>query len=180
MKTLAKIFLFASALLAIPANAGDQDEPASDPPAKTEFSKRQWLPLKQCEKVSTGYFTRVKYADTTHCFLQIDGKIIINRMCHIYISQQLRTWNMDVGEIWIAEVWMKYRYENNVSEKLRNSLYASFEKRGRPLDWGRIANYGRVEGADDRQNRKERTCWSNKRFRMCFSEPYLICERNPQ
>jgi hypothetical protein len=66
-----------------------------------------------------------------------------------------------------ATVWMKYRYLDNVSEELRNSLYASFKKRGRLL------NYGRVKAAND--NRQEHICLGNKRFRMCFSQPYLIC-----
>jgi hypothetical protein len=30
--------------------------------------------------------TYAKYADTAHCFLRINGKVIINRTCHIGIS----------------------------------------------------------------------------------------------
>src|SRR5262249_45151039 len=36
--------------------------------------------------------TYAKYADTAHCFLRIDGKVIINRTCHIGVSGDTREW----------------------------------------------------------------------------------------
>ena len=114
------------------------------------------------------YPTYVKYADTVHCFLRLDGKIIINGMCHVDISQQLRTWNMEVPGLGVADVWMKNYYSNNISDKLRRSLYASFEKNGKSF------NYGRVNPAHN--NRQKHICLQNKRFRMCLSEPYLVCD----
>jgi hypothetical protein len=130
----------------------------------------QRLPLKQCLKVKlptnrhAADPTYVKYADTTHCFLRIDGKTIINRMCHVNISQQVRVWEIDK----IANLVMRYRYCDNVPDELRHSLYASFQRNGKWL------NYGRVKAADN--NRQEHICFGNKRFRMCFSQPYLICD----
>jgi hypothetical protein len=41
--------------------------------------------------------TYAKYADTAHCFLRIDGKVIINRTCHIGISGDTREWAMVWG-----------------------------------------------------------------------------------
>jgi len=46
------------------------------------------LATDQCVEVeikhmAVGEPTYAKYADTAHCFLQIDGKIIIDRMCNI-------------------------------------------------------------------------------------------------
>ena len=51
--------------------------------------------------------------------LRIDGKIVIHRMCHVDISQQLRAWKMELADGWRADVWMKYRYCYNVSEEAR-------------------------------------------------------------
>ena len=164
--------ILAALLAAILAAAEARSE--EQPPMETEVPqpKKQWLPLKQCLEVkvdsAVGSPTYVKYTDTVHCFLRVDGKFIINRMCHVDISQQLREWRMEVADDWVADVWMKYRYLDNVSEELRNSLYASFKKRGRLL------NYGRVKAAND--NRQEHICLGNKRFRLCFSQPYLICD----
>jgi hypothetical protein len=119
-----------------------------DPPPK-------WLPLEQCEKAN-----QEKYADTAHCFLRVDGKVIINRMCRIAFSQQLRAFNMEEGGGWNADVWMKWYYcRRKISDTLRYSLYAAFEKGAR--------YYGKVVGSG--------LCFANKRFRMCFSPPYLIC-----
>ena len=39
--------------------------------------------------------TYAKYADTAHCFLRVDGKVIINRTCHIGISGDTREWAMN-------------------------------------------------------------------------------------
>jgi hypothetical protein len=93
----------------------------------------QRLPLKQCLKIelpkdrNAMQPTYVKYADTTHCFLRIDGKTIINRMCHVNISQQVRVWDIDK----IANLVMGYRYCDDVSDELRNSLYASCQRNGK-------------------------------------------------
>jgi hypothetical protein len=130
-------------------------------PVKPEFyqPKKQRLPLKQCEKLP---LTHEKYADTAHCFLRIDGKVVINRTCHIYISPQLREWTMKG----VATVLMRdYFIKDDPSKRL---YYADFERHGRSLD------YGRVEV--DRRNRPERICFGNKRFRWCVSQPYLICD----
>jgi hypothetical protein len=96
--------------------------------------------------------TYAKYADTAHCFLRIDGKVIINRTCHIDISPQTREWTMNG----VAEVSMKCESDR--------PFYARFQRHGRWL------NYGRVEA--DGRNRQEHICWGNKRFRMCVSQPY--------
>jgi hypothetical protein len=47
------------------------------------------LAAEQCIKIAK------KYADTAHCFLRIDGKVIINRTCRIGISGDLRNFDMD-------------------------------------------------------------------------------------
>jgi hypothetical protein len=136
-----------------PSDARDMLGGDRDPPPK-------WLPLEQCEKAS-----QEKYADTAHCYLRIDGKVIINRMCRIAFSQQLRAFNMEVGGGWNADVWMKWYYcRRKISDTLRYSLYAAFEKGAR--------YYGKVELVS---RGPEPICFANKRFRMCFSQPYLIC-----
>jgi len=155
------------------AAAEARSEEQSPVEAEVLQPKKQWVPLKQCLKVNIdpgmAFPTYVKYADTVHCFLRIDGKIIINRMCHVDISQQLREWTMEVPDLGVADVWMKYYYSNDdISDKLRRSFYAFFEKNGKSL------NYGRVNPAQN--NRQEHICLQNKRFRMCFSQPYLICD----
>src|SRR5499427_10493380 len=49
--------------------------------------------------------TYAKYADTAHCFLRIDGKVIINRTCHIGVSGDTREWAMNgVAEVYAATV----------------------------------------------------------------------------
>jgi hypothetical protein len=101
--------------------------------------------------------TYAKYADTAHCFLRIDGKVIINRTCHIGISGDTREWTMNG----VAEVSMNY----DLSDR---PFYARFQRHGRWLNYGRVF--------PSLQNRQEHICWGNKRFRMCFSQPYLICE----
>ena len=87
-------------------------------------------------------------------------------MCRIAFSQQLRAFNMEVGGGWNADVWMKWRYcRRKISDTLRYSLYAAFEKGAR--------YYGKVELVS---RGPEPICFANKRFRMCFSQPYLICD----
>jgi hypothetical protein len=47
--------------------------------------------------------TYAKYADTAHCFLRIDGKVIINRTCRISISGDTAVYAMDgIAEAWRA------------------------------------------------------------------------------
>src|SRR5215471_13616983 len=46
--------------------------------------------------------TYAKYADTAHCFLRVDGKVIINRTCHIGIFGDTHEWAMNG----VAEVYM--------------------------------------------------------------------------
>jgi hypothetical protein len=60
----------------------------------------------------------------------------------------------------VAEVYMNH----DLSDR---PFYARFQRHGRWL------NYGRVETVDARE---EHICWGNKRFHMCFSQPYLICD----
>jgi len=103
--------------------------------------------------------TYAKYADTAHCFLRIDGKVIINRTCHIGVSGDTREWAMNG----VAEVYMNHE-NHDLSDR---PFYARFQRHGRWL------NYGRVETVDARE---EHICWGNKRFHMCFSQPYLICD----
>ena len=87
---------------------------------------------------------------------RIDGKVIINRTCHIGISGDTREWAMNG----VAEVYMNH----DLSDR---PFYARFQRHGRWL------NYGRVETVDALE---EHICWGNKRFHMCFSQPYLICD----
>jgi hypothetical protein len=122
-----------------------------------------------CKKVEPAPSTYIKYADTVHCFLRIDGKVIINRLCHVQISQQVREWGMYV-DTWRVTAWMRHYYDDNVSDKSRRQFYAGFED-----DDGRSLDYGRVE-PDLRRNRQEHICFTNKRLRMCFSAPLLICD----
>ena len=58
------------------------------------------LAAEQCQKTDP---IRVKYADTAHCFLRIDGKVIINRTCHYSISGDTRVWVMGS----VAAAWME-------------------------------------------------------------------------
>ena len=58
------------------------------------------LAAEECLKLRNGGF---KYGDTAHCFVRIDGQIIINRTCHIGISGDTRVWAMDG----LAEAWMR-------------------------------------------------------------------------
>ena len=110
------------------------------------------LAAEQCVKVPGA-----KYGDTAHCFLRIDGKVIIDGTCDIEISGDTRYWAMKG----MAEVYMNH-------ELLGRPFYAQrIQKRGKQI------SYGRVEVVDDRQ---EHICWGNKRFRMCFSQPYLACD----
>ena len=168
--------ILAALLTATPTLAAAEARNEEQPPGETEVPqpKKQWLPLNQCLKVNidppaVGSPTYVKYADTVQCFLRIDGKIIIDRMCHVDISQQLREWRMEVPDLGVADVWMKYYHSNDdISDKLRRSFYAFFEKNGKSL------NYGRVNPAHN--NRQEHICLGNRRFRMCVSQPYLICD----
>src|SRR5215469_14463643 len=94
-----------------------------------------------------------------HCALlpRIDGKVIINRTCHIGGSGDTREWAM----YGVAEVYMNHE-NHDLSDR---PFYARFQRHGRWL------NYGRVETVDARE---EYICWANKRFHMCFSQPYLI------
>jgi hypothetical protein len=41
------------------------------------------LAAEQCLKLENGRF---KYGDTAHCFLRIDGKVIVNRTCDYMAS----------------------------------------------------------------------------------------------
>jgi hypothetical protein len=80
--------ILAALLTAMSTLAAAEARSEEQPPVETEVpqSKKQWVPLKQCLKVNIepgmAFPTYVKYADTVHCFLRIDGNIIINRMCH--------------------------------------------------------------------------------------------------
>jgi hypothetical protein len=46
----------------------------------------------QCLKLKNVGF---KYGDTAHCFVRIDGQVIIDRTCHISISGDTHGWAMD-------------------------------------------------------------------------------------
>jgi hypothetical protein len=69
--------------------------------------------------------TYAKYADTAHCFLRIDGKVIINRTCHIGISGDTREWVMNG----VAEVYMNHE-NHDLSDR---PFYARFQRHGRWL-----------------------------------------------
>ena len=59
--------------------------------ATPTLAAEQCLEVKPDSNIPPGMEpTYAKYADTSHCFLRIDGKVVINRTCHIYISPQLR------------------------------------------------------------------------------------------
>ena len=133
---------------------------------KRPIQARPTLAAEQCLKVKPNLNidpamqpTYAKYADTAHCFLRIDGKVIINRTCHIGVSGDTREWAMNG----VAEVYMNHE-NHDLSDR---PFYARFQRHGRWL------NYGRVETVDARE---EHICWGNKRFHMCFSQPYLICD----
>src|SRR5262245_55306751 len=78
--------------------------------AAAEARSGERLPLNQCEKA-----VKLKYSDTTHCFLRIDDKTIINHMCNTDISMQLREFQMEVPGV-RANVWMKNRLRDGVPE----------------------------------------------------------------
>src|SRR5262249_19870942 len=105
--------------------------------------------------------TNENYANTAYCCLRMDGKVIINRTCHIGVSGDTREWAMNG----VAEVYMNHE-NHDLSDR---PFYARFQRHGRWL------NYGRVETVDARE---EHICWGNKRFHMCFSQPYLICDQD--
>ena len=67
--------------------------------------------------------TYAKYADTAHCFLRIDGKVIINRICHIGVSGDTREWAMNG----VAEVYMNHDLSHR-------PFYARFQRHGRWLN----------------------------------------------
>src|SRR5262249_58304152 len=67
--------------------------------------------------------TYTKYADTAHCFLRIDGKVIINRTCHIGVSGNTREWAMNG----VAEVYMNHE-NHDLSDR---PFYARFQRHGR-------------------------------------------------
>ena len=57
------------------------------------------LAAEQCVKVPGA-----KYGDTAHCFLRIDGQVIIDGTCDIEISGDTRYWAMKG----MAEVYMNH------------------------------------------------------------------------
>jgi hypothetical protein len=148
------------------------------------------LAAEQCVEVkedpnSAAPPTYAKYADTAHCFLRIDGKVIIDRTCHISISGDTHGWAMDG----VAQAHMEGflpgrpfygyfcrakkcsiqpRHEEPGGEPAKTEEELRKQNNGR--GW---VNYGRVECVDCRQ---EHICWGNKRFQMCFARPYLICD----
>ena len=69
--------------------------------------------------------TYAKYADAARCFLRINGKVIINRTCHIGVSGDTREWAMNG----VAEV-----YKNHENHDLSDRpFYARFQRHGRWL-----------------------------------------------
>ena len=129
------------------------------------------LAAEQCLKVKP---TQADYADTAHCFLQIDGKVIINRTCRYGISGDRRVFAI----IGVAEVWMEalrpgrpvYGYSCRAK---KCSTWPNDSVK--PSDPGSgLVNYGRVDGITGLT--EDELCWGNKRFRMCFSQPFGICD----
>ena len=127
------------------------------------------LAAQQCVEVQNE-----KYADTAHCFLRIDGKIIINRTCDINISGDLRAVRIGVrpssSEYFnLAAAVM----DAHLPDRPVYGYFCPSKKCGDPDEKGsKLLNYGRVFG----NSRPEHLCIGNKRFYMCISQPYLICD----
>ena len=127
------------------------------------------LAAQQCVEVQNE-----KYADTAHCFLRIDGKIIINRTCDINISGDLRAFRIGVRPssreyFNLAAAWMDAR----LPDRPVYGYFCPSKKCGDPDEKGsKLVNYGRVFG----NSRPGNLCVGNKRFYMCISQPYLICD----
>jgi hypothetical protein len=129
------------------------------------------LAAEQCLKLKNGGFD---YGDTAHCFVRIDGHVIINRTCHYGVSGDRRVWAIDG----VAEVWMEALrpdrplYGYSCQAKKCSTWPNDAVKPGDPGSG--LANYGRVDGIIGLT--EDKLCWGNKRFRLCFSPPYLICD----
>src|SRR5262249_25146065 len=67
--------------------------------------------------------TNTKSAHSAHCFLRSDGKVIINRPCHIGVSGDTREWAMNG----VAEVYMNHE-NHDLSDR---PFYARFQRHGR-------------------------------------------------
>jgi hypothetical protein len=121
----------------------------------------------------------IKYADAAHCFLRIDGKVVLDRICRISISGDLRAWSM----LGVAETSMEaelpdrpsYGYfcrTRKCSNDPRPGPPATTEEELRKRVGRGWVNYGPVKCVGDCHEE----CAGNKRFLMCFSKPYLICD----
>jgi hypothetical protein len=130
-----------------------------------------------------------KYGDTAHCYLQIDGKVIIDGTCRYGISGDGREYVMYGAAEARTPSPRDVRYAVAIAamnpelpDRPFYGYYCRVKKcAGGPEDKGsKFINYGRVEVVDFRHGRvvpvDSTMCNGNKRFLMCFSPPYLICD----
>src|SRR5262249_41533680 len=90
------------------------------------LTARPTLAAEQCLEVKPNLnidpLTQPPYAKSpapAHCFLGIDGKVVINRPCHIGISGDTREWATNG----VAEVYMNH----DLSDR---PFYARFQRHG--------------------------------------------------
>jgi hypothetical protein len=143
------------------------------------------LAAEQCLEIEPA---SAKYGDTAHCYLQVDGKVIIDGTCRYGISGDLRELVMygaaeartpSPGEAMHTVAIARMRSE--LPDRPSYGYFCRVKKcDGEPEDKSsKFVNYGRVEGVDFRHGRVvpiDSICSGNKRFLMCFSPPYLICD----
>ena len=120
--------------------------------------------------------------------MQVDGKVIIDGTCRYGISGDLRELVMygaaeartpSPGDARYAVAIAQMNPE--LPDRPFYGYFCPAKKcDGEPEDKGsKFVNYGRVEGVDFRHGRVipvDSICSGNKRFLMCFSPPFLICD----
>jgi hypothetical protein len=108
-------------------------------------------------------------ADTAHCLLQVDGKIITDGSCRISISRDGREYNIaDMNSGTEAQVAM-------IPTQAGSPVFGLWN-RGSKSDTAKMINYGRVRSEPIGKHGEKPWCWHNNRFRMCITAPYLICD----
>lgn len=117
----------------------------------------------QCKKVDDALD-----ADTAHCVLRVDGRLITDGECRIDIARDGRVYSMaDMNSPSYAVVSM---------DGPSDPLYARWNK-GRKGDNVTTVSYGRVRSIDP--GNLNRWCWKNNRFALCITAPYLNCDVGP-
>jgi hypothetical protein len=119
------------------------------------------------------------YGDTAHCFLRIDGKVVINGTCHYSISGDMgrhtlwqpshAAWRLAGASVLAAVLQVPH------GGPFYGYFCRSKKCNGEPGDNGsEFINYGRVTLINN--GGFTAGCWRNKRFRLCFLEPILACD----